>query len=615
MPDYFNPHNHDVHLVGPDGRKVHIRKVSTIRLSAYFDRYIKQGFLRHRDAKTVELNKDVAIKTARAQLQRTLQAQPKSASAACRVGHKPHPHQAVIRKIVGSSHMAGATELLHHVLATNFFPVSNHIGVGILSFNRLNSLRRLVNSIIRFTELRSTTVFISDDGSTDTELLDYLRKLDRTNNFVVLINSERLGIAGNSNRLLRCLSRFAYKILLNDDAEILSGGWDKFYPDAMRATGFHHFCCNQPGVYGAKSGSNIIIHKRNLVRVDDKPHGAVMVFDQAAFDKIGYFDETFGLYGCEHVDWSSRVVAAGLQPAGFFDVDGSLKYFQIHSEPSAVPDRVRHLHAARDIYQRLAGRDSYIEASNKTAVPRMSCVVPFRDAGRHWSILTAIDSVRAQRFPDIELVLAEQDDESRFKLSEFGPSKYVLAPTHARPFNKSMAFNAGVAQCTAPIVLLHDADTVAPANYAKMVHAALQSAEACHLGSRVLYANRESTDHINTTKIIDDAIKCEKIVTYFEGGSLACHLDVYWRVGGFVEAFWGYGVEDCDFYYRLSRASTWYENRVVDFLHLWHSRTGGWVQHHDINKKVGKQYDLMSLSDRIAKQRRALSGTYARFIK
>ena len=44
----------------------------------------------------------------------------------------------------------------------------------------------------------------------DFPLLKYLDDLDSaaTPNFVILRNNERLGIAGNTNRLLRCLSRF-----------------------------------------------------------------------------------------------------------------------------------------------------------------------------------------------------------------------------------------------------------------------------------------------------------------------------------------------------------------------------------------------------------------------
>ena len=62
-----------------------------------------------------------------------------------------------------------------------------------------------------------------------------------TPNFVILRNNERLGIAGNTNRLLRCLSRFKYGMLLNDDVEILKYGWDQIYFDAMENTGMHHF--------------------------------------------------------------------------------------------------------------------------------------------------------------------------------------------------------------------------------------------------------------------------------------------------------------------------------------------------------------------------------------
>jgi len=116
----------------------------------------------------------------------------------------------------------------------------------------------------------------------------------------------------------------------------------------------------------------------------------------------------------------------------------------------------------------------------------------------------------------------------------------------------------------------------------------------------------ESMQNINRTGIVDNNVKCERVVGYYEGGSLACTKTAFWKVGGFNEDFWGYGCEDCDFYARLSQGSRWKEDRVFDFLHLWHSRVGGWNLHHEENKRLEGGLKRKPAQERILLQRAQL---------
>ena len=599
MPDYVNSNNYDLHLVGPDGKKITIRRGNNIHLPQFFDRYVKRGFLKHirtpqrqtalsetTRSKKYKLSRNLVLGAAKKQIRKTIirhrsshtstkdagraadplanfpadppanlptdrakaiirhrasVASTKMASHTIRRLNKSRAKQQLTSRMIGRGFKEGATESLHKTLSTTIYPISNGIGVGILSFNRPRSLRRLINSIIRLTDLSRTTVFISDDGSTDAELHRYLDKLEKTNNFVIIENETRLGIAGNSNRLLRCLDRFQHKLLLNDDVEVLNKGWEHVYFRAMKSTRMHHFCLNQPGVYGAPEGIKQPMGNKILVRIDERPHGAVMAFDDTVFSRIGYFDESFGYYGMEHVDWSSRVAAAKLQPPGYWDIDDADRYFKIYSDRSAVPDRVKHLQIARAKYTGMSGRNTKIKASDRSIVPSISCIIPFKDIGRHQPINTAINNIRAQRFPVIDMIAVEQDDQSHFSEDELCCVQHVLVRTPGRPFNKSMAFNAGVSRAKSDKLLLHDADTLAPAHYAQMVSNALDRSESCHFGARVIYADKKSTDIIGKNGRIDRTVSADKIVTYFEGGSIACLTDTYWRVGGFVEGYWGYG--------------------------------------------------------------------------
>ncbi len=231
------------------------------------------------------------------------------------------------------------------------------IGVGILSYNRFNSIKRLVDSIVRHSDLGSVNIVISDDCSQSQELLDWYSTIP----IKVLKNKQRAGIAGNSNRCLKYLEGSEYILLMNDDVQVLSKGWEEFYPAAMKKTGLHHFCYREPGVYGARLGTPTYINNIKLRRVDQKPHGAVLAIDHTVVPRIGYFDECFGIYGVEHVDWSTRVFMSGLQTNGFFDVENSSSYFKLHPDTSAVEDRTTKLFEARKLYAK-GNRPTYIES-------------------------------------------------------------------------------------------------------------------------------------------------------------------------------------------------------------------------------------------------------------
>ena len=511
-------------------------------------------------------------------------------------------------KIVGKLSRANANEVFQKNIKELKYPISNNIGVGILSYNRPDILHRLIRSIVSYTDLHKTTIFISDDNSDNEELSKYLDDLDSatTPNFVILRNEERLGIAGNTNRLLRCLSRFKYGMLLNDDVEILKYGWDQIYFDAMENTGMHHFVYHQPGVYNASAGDPVSVGETKLLRVDKRPHGAVLAFTNELLSKIGYFDESFGLYGMEHVDWSQKAYECDMQESGFFDIEFAKEYFKIHSESSAVGDRQELLRKARTIFKnREPGR--FVQPSDKTSVPTISYIVPFRNVHRQSEIITVLDNVRAQRFPCIDIIAIEQDPKSNIDMDKMHPILYGFDDGDGNDlFNKSRAFNLGLSKVVTDNVVLHDADMIVPGHYTSLINTILDEHEACHIGNRVIYTTRDSTSNITNTGVIGDDVECDRVVGYFEGGSLACRTKTYWLVGGFNEDYWGYGCEDCDFYWRLSSKSKWFGDRTLDLLHLWHSRVENWGTHHRINKELEAKIAQAGLDGRVTMQHEQL---------
>jgi GT2 family glycosyltransferase len=498
-----------------------------------------------------------------------------------------------------------ATNQLHNLIRNKPISFSNDVGIGILSYNRLESIKRLLESIQAHTDLNRTTIFVSDESS-DIKVKEYLRSI----NWIVLLdNNKRLGIAGNSNRLLRCLSRFKYKILLNDDVTVNKVGWDLFYVEAMQKLPYHHFCFRQPGVYGATDAyASTILNGHRIKTIRDKPHGAVMVFDDIAFNKVGFFDTSFGIYGMEHVDWSHRVWKSDIQPPGYHDIDGSENYFTIHADISACEHRTEYLTKAKMIFDQIKNSRIRVEVDADSVVPSVTYVIPYRDQDGRNAVYTVINNVKAQKFPNIELILVEQGPRQTINQIDPLTCKFVHSDG---PFNKSKAFNAGVVMASNNILVLHDADIMATDNYTLEVYKILQQFKSCHIGKNVIYVNQSGTDMIVKSNVIHtNAIKCDRIVGYFEGGSLACHKDEYVRIGGFNEIFDGYGCEDCEFFERLKHNTNMYDERYVDFIHLYHGRSTGWGNLHEKNMDTHKKLMNMPMSERVGQLRNILQEKY-----
>jgi len=617
-----------VHLTGPNGETIQVRGRQRIVLPEFFDRYVGRGFIKPVTQTIIKEPQHKPIQ-ARIQVNRSVVKRPNPApppidskvierrvrrdelvkmrklAAAVRVNNQKRINSKIVSKptVIGKSVSVDPNELLRNNLTQNNYPISNNIGVGILSYNRGHCLRRLIESISKTTDLRRTTIFVSDDASDDPDTCNYLNELSSNHNFVVIRNNTRLGVAGNSNRLLRCLSRFAYGILLNDDVEILNHGWEYLYPEVMQRFGFHHLLYQQSGVYGSDNGEIITRNdgELSLKKMNDKPHGAVLAFSNQMLQTVGYFDESYGLYGMEHVDWSQRVSELGLQEAGFFDVQGSDRFFMLHADLSAVLDRGKHLTAARKLFAARTPR--YVAPSGSSQLPEVSYVIPFRNFERSDSIRAVVNNIRAQRYPIINIIIVEQDAETRIDLAGFNPVTYLLArETDNLLFNKSKAFNLAVANVSTECVILHDADMLAQGHYTAAVMNILRDYDSCHLGRTVIYTGQPAMEQINLIGTVDENAKCERVVGYYEGGSIACRVKSYWKIGGFNEDFWGYGCEDCDFYARLSGGSNWKEDRVFDFLHLWHSRVPGWHSHHETNRQIEAALKIKPIPVRIQLQ-------------
>lgn len=175
------------------------------------------------------------------------------------------------------------------------------IGLGVITYNRLASLKVCLQSIEKFASEPYKLVIV-DDGSKDgTE-----RFLREHRYFCVL--GHNVGVAGNKNRALSALRDCENIFLIEDDARILRRGWERLFLEASKATAEQHFSfCSEPLKQDIKREvPPYTVVYRTAWR------GYFLFLTREVLLRVGGFDLRFGRYGYEHVDFTYRVWKAGL---------------------------------------------------------------------------------------------------------------------------------------------------------------------------------------------------------------------------------------------------------------------------------------------------------------
>lgn len=216
------------------------------------------------------------------------------------------------------------------------------LGIGILSTDRPNFLGRLIVSLKKYTETPCDIIVYDDSSIKKREC----RKIAKQLRCSFLDTGKRIGIAKNTNRLLLGLKDYDYKVMFNNDVEILKKGWETAYIDAMNKTNIHCFCFRQLGLWGAckegednkKPDKRFEYNNTELAVIGEYPQGAMLFFDKLTHEKVGYYDaELFKSYGMSHHDWSHRISLSGIQPKGIYDIGNSNEYLKVYPVESITP--------------------------------------------------------------------------------------------------------------------------------------------------------------------------------------------------------------------------------------------------------------------------------------
>ena len=156
-------------------------------------------------------------------------------------------------------------------------------------------------------------IWVIDDGSTHP---DQLRNLDALPpNIKVVRHLKRGGISRAKNTSINLFRENNYDFgFLSDDDNHFSFGWWEAYINAYEQTGIQHMCWTFPQF--AKERLNTLgypeTHKM-LCKTTDLA-GILLTITPEIIEKVGGFKVLPSPWGYEHIDYTQRIVKAGIIP-------------------------------------------------------------------------------------------------------------------------------------------------------------------------------------------------------------------------------------------------------------------------------------------------------------
>jgi GT2 family glycosyltransferase len=239
--------------------------------------------------------------------------------------------------------------------------MSEKIGLGIVTFNRENGLKKAFNFPHEFVD----ELVIINDGKPIDEL--YFR--DNFNGKSLRFidsNGDGVGKAKNVALLRLINSDCDHFFLMEDDIFIKPhmGSVFQKYIEASKATGIQHFNFSQHGIMnktfdGLSTPNPRMIVKYGDIQVPLYPHcvGAFSYFSRKCLETVGLMDEEY-YNACEHMDHTLEIIKAGMHPPFWYfaDIENSWEY--LGDEPwslqqstiSSKPDHSEVMRAADQVF-------------------------------------------------------------------------------------------------------------------------------------------------------------------------------------------------------------------------------------------------------------------------
>jgi GT2 family glycosyltransferase len=230
------------------------------------------------------------------------------------------------------------------------------IGVGIITCNRPEYLRNLLNSLIPCHSVIDEIVIIND-GTTVTDF--ELTKGEWIN------NTTNIGVGKSKNKAMKHLINKGcdYIFTIEDDMLILEPTIFNKYIEAHKKSGIHHFNYGPGSPFNRKQSiQQYDLHNRHLLDQHTEPNPKLIIdyngikvslfehtvamfsfFTKEVLEKVGLIDDAF-YNAWEHVDHTYRIIKAGYHPPfwWFADIHDSHKYL------TEAPDAINNSSIAND---------------------------------------------------------------------------------------------------------------------------------------------------------------------------------------------------------------------------------------------------------------------------
>jgi len=251
------------------------------------------------------------------------------------------------------------------------------IGVGIITCNRPEYLRNLLNTLPTEHEGKMDHLVIINDGKpVDDFDLSFGEWVD---------NETNLGVGKSKNKAMQHLldKGCDYIFIIEDDMLILDPAIFDRYIEAHKASGIHHFNYGPGSPFNRKQTiQNFDLHNRHLLDQHTEPNPKLVIdygdvkvslfehtvamfsfFTKEVLEKVGLIDDDF-YNAWEHVDHTYRIIKAGYHPPfwWFADLHDSHKY--LTEAPDAINNSSiannteqwnKNVYGGREIYKQKHG--------------------------------------------------------------------------------------------------------------------------------------------------------------------------------------------------------------------------------------------------------------------
>jgi hypothetical protein len=206
-------------------------------------------------------------------------------------------------------------------------------------------------------------------------------------------------------------------------------------------------------------------------------------------------------------------------------------------------------------------------------IPDVSFIIPHRGRSRLPLLRLTIASILGQEEARVECIVVEQSPRSEIGAGDLPPGTrhlHLPHPSDPEGWHFAWAFNEGARVARADRLIFHDGDIPAPCHYAREAARILDDGWSAAYLQRFLFClDEEGSATVMGSRSVPPGLVPGRVRQNWKGGTRAVRRSEFFDIGGFDEAFVGWGGEDVEFFDRLLSRRLW-RFGYLPFLHLWH---------------------------------------------